>query len=50
MYLIWQFTLLGVPVIDKDHLVMIISIRLFVLINYIGQNIVHLCSSLHILI
>ena len=33
MYLILQFTLMGVPTIDKDHLVMNISEHIFVLIN-----------------
>ena len=31
MYLIWQFTLMGVPTINKDHLVMNISERYFAL-------------------
>ena len=48
MYLIQQFTLMGVPTIDKDHLVMNISECFFP--NRLGQKIVHLCSSLYILI
>ena len=33
MYLIWQFTLMSVSTINKDHLVMNISEHFFVLID-----------------
>ena len=33
MYLMWQFTLTGVPTIDNDHLVMNLSEHFFVVIN-----------------
>ena len=33
MYLLQQFTLMGVPTIDKDDLIMNVSKHFFVLIN-----------------
>ena len=33
MYLIWQFTLMGVPTIDNDHLVRNVSEHIFVQID-----------------
>ena len=49
MYLIWQFTLMGVPTINKDHLVMNVSERFFCP-NRLGQKksftYVHHCTFL----
>ena len=33
MYLIWQFNLMGVPTINKDHFVMNVSEHFIVLID-----------------